>query len=105
MWVLHCHARIASYRKFDRFICSCASILIATKVGEALRNTTDIIKHMRVILRAKKQISAEDSEDSLARYARKVFEAEIHIMINLGFDFDIETGLASLPEIYEEVKE
>jgi len=29
---------------------------------------------------------------------KKVFEAEVTIMINIGFDFDIELGLYSLRE-------
>lgn len=32
LFIFHAHAKIGSYHNFDRFIYSCASILIATKL-------------------------------------------------------------------------
>jgi hypothetical protein len=62
LYLFHCQAKVATYHRFDRFLYSCAAVLIATKLSENLKYPMEIIKVMRALLRTRRGIEGEDTE-------------------------------------------
>lgn len=55
LFLLHCQAKVISYHSFDRFIYSCAAILVASKLTENMEfNGGHILKALRALLRERK---------------------------------------------------
>ncbi len=53
-----------------------------------------IIKTLRAHLRKGKGLEGvEDTEEKLKNLTKKLFEAEVNLMINIGFDFDLQLGV------------
>lgn len=93
LWVFHCNSLIVNYQNFDRYMYACGAVLVGGKLTECLRYPISILEVCRKILRKRKGLEDIDSEDYLKREVRKVFDAEVNIMINIGFDFDIHLAL------------
>ena len=93
--LFHCQVKIATYHRFDRFIYACGAILVALKLTDNLTLYPEqLLKTLRNMLREKKgKTEEEDSEEKTKKLLKKLFEAELNIMVNIGFDFDIELGL------------
>jgi hypothetical protein len=73
---------------------ACGAVLVGTKLMECLRIPTQILGVCRKTLRKRKSLEEDkDSEEYLRKEVRRVFEAEVNIMINIGFDFDIKLSL------------
>lgn len=95
MFLVHCQAKVSSFHAFDRFIYACAAILVAAKVTENVEfYPISILKVLRALLREKRGVAevAEEDEEEQAKVkqlSRRLFEAEVTLMINIGFDFDI----------------
>jgi hypothetical protein len=104
LFLLHCQAKVVSYHSFDRFMYACAAILVASKLTENIDfYPIHILKALRVLLREKRGLpepSEEDEEEQakLKQLCKRLFEAEVTVMINVGFDFDIELALYWLQE-------
>lgn len=96
LFIFHAHAKIVTYHRFDRFIYACAAILFAGKLTEQIEFPADILKTCRTILREKKGIEGEDSEEKFKSLLKKIFEAEVNLMISVGFDMELEVGLTYL---------
>lgn len=90
LWAFHCNALIMTFHRFDRFQYACGAIFVGSKLMEHLVSPIRILEACRRRLREKKNLEEdEDSEEYLKREVKKIFEAEVNIMINIGFDFDI----------------
>lgn len=70
---------------------ACAAILVASKLTENMEfYPSMIIKILRAHLRKGKGLEGvEDTEEKLKNLTKKLFEAEVNLMINIGFDFDL----------------
>ena len=94
LWVFQCNAIISTFHNFDRYMYACGAVLVGTKLMECLRNPIDILRVCRKFLRRKKNLAEdEDTDEFLKKLLKRVFEAEVTIMINLGFDFDIHLAI------------
>lgn len=107
LWVFHANSVILGFKRMDRFLYGCASVLLGSKLGECLKRTDDIIMLWR---RQLKKITCkeniEDNEETLRRYKKAVFETEVNLMITFGFDLDIKlaTDYLRLMESYIDVE-
>jgi hypothetical protein len=70
---------------------ACAAILVAAKLTENMEfYPSMILKTLRAHLRKLKGLERiEDSEEKIKSLTKKLFEAEVNLMINIGFDFDL----------------
>lgn len=104
LFLLHCQTKVLNYHAFDRFIYACAAILVASKLTENMAfNAMQMLKVLRALLRERRGLAAVDENDEqeqakLQQLSKRLFEAEVTVMINIGFDFDIELGLYWLQE-------
>lgn len=71
-----------------------------------MRNPQDILHQLRILLRKRKNVTKEDSEETIKKLMRRIFEAEINIMINIGFEFEIDLGIHYLnSSLKDEIKD
>lgn len=105
LFIFHAHAKIVTYHRFDRFIYACAAVLFAGKLTEQIEYPADILKTCRAILREKRGLEGEDSEEKQRYMMKKLFEAEVNLMISVGFDMELEVGLTYLEEWERAIKD
>ena len=96
MFLVHMQAKLASYHRFDRFIYAQAAILLGGKLIDQIENTESIVMEFRNVLRIVRNRAGTDSEAKIKYDKKKVDEAEINIMINLGFDLEVFSGMSFL---------
>jgi hypothetical protein len=96
LWIFHCNSILMGFHKLDRYMYACGAVLVGTKLMECLRVPSQILGVCRRALRKRKNLEKDkDTEEYLRKEVKRVFEAEVNIMINIGFDFDIELGWQS----------
>ena len=89
MFLVHMQAKLVTYHRFDRFIYAQAAILLGGKFTDQIQYTENIVMEFRSALRWFRKRGGQDSEEKILFEKKKVDEAEINLMINLGFDFEI----------------
>jgi hypothetical protein len=66
---------------------------MASKLTEQIEYPIEIVRQCREQLRVKRGLEGADSEERLRGMLGRVFEAEVTLMINMGFELEVEIAL------------
>lgn len=91
LWVFHANSVVLGFKRMDRFLYGCASVLLGSKLGDCLKRVDDIVMLWRRQLKrltCKEHI--EDDEETIRGYKKALFETEVHLMTSIAFDLDIK---------------